>query len=334
MFVLAHISDVHLPLDGRPRTRELFGKRVLGYANWRRGRDEIHRGEVLEKIATHMLAQRPDHIAVTGDLVNVAAGREWFGARAFLDRLGPPDRVTAVPGNHDAYVGGSVPAMIEAFAPNMQGDAETSAVHSSVASPVIPVRNLDDRFPFVRLRGNVALIGCSTAVPTAPFMATGWLGEVQRTRLEEILTTLGEEGRTRIVLIHHPPVPGLATGRRRMTDQTEFAAILARTGAELVLHGHNHTATAIASPGPDAPVPIIGVASLSARAHGGKPAAQYNLIRIEGPDHSPAMTLERYGLMRDEHDDVALLQRTELTSAPLDQPVHPLSRPPMTEPVT
>jgi 3',5'-cyclic AMP phosphodiesterase CpdA len=157
-------------------------------------------------------------------------------------------------------------------------------------------------------------------------MATGWLGTSQLERLEHMLSALGEQGRTRVVLIHHPPVPGLSTGRRRMTDDLDFAAMLARTGAELVLHGHNHTATATTTPGPDAPVPVIGVASFSARAHGSKPAAQYNLIQIDGPDHSPSLLLERYGLRRDENDDVELLQRTDIGSAALDQPVHPLNR--------
>jgi 3',5'-cyclic AMP phosphodiesterase CpdA len=321
MFVLAHISDVHLPLNGRPRARELLGKRILGYANWRRGRDDIHRPEVLEKIATHMLSQAPDHIAVTGDLVNVAANREWAGARAFLDSLGDHDQVTVIPGNHDAYVGGSVPAMVEAFDANMRGDKEHQ--HADPAMPT--ARGLERRFPFVRLRGNMAIIACSTAVPTAPFMATGWLGKAQLDRLEILLTSLKAEGRYRVVLIHHPPVPGLATGRRRMSDDTEFAELLSRTGAELVLHGHNHTATAMMTPGPDTPIPVIGVPSTSARADSKRPAAQYNLFRFDGPDHAPLVTLERYGLRHDEKDPVELLQKTELASAPLHQPVHPLT---------
>ncbi|MEM8876369.1 MAG: metallophosphoesterase [Pseudomonadota bacterium] len=321
MFVLAHISDVHLPLDGRPRTRELLSQRILGYANWKRGRDQVHRAEVLAKITDHMVAQRPDHIAVTGDLVNVAAQREWPGARAFLDSLGSYQDVTVIPGNHDAYVGGGVPGMVAAFDPNMRGDTGHHASDGSSNS----VRGLDGRFPFVRLRGNVALIACSSAVPTAPFMATGRLGQDQLTRLEEELNALKAEGRVRVVLIHHPPIPGLASARRRLSDDADLAALFERTGAELVLHGHNHTATATMTPGPDAPVPIIGVPSTSARTHGERPAAQYNLLRFEGPDHAPSVTLERYGILRDEKDPVELFQKTDMAGAALHQPVHPLA---------
>ena len=45
-------------------------------------------------------------------------------------------------------------------------------------------------FPFVRRRGPLALIGLSTAVPTAPFMATGRLGDAQLARLGEMLDAL------------------------------------------------------------------------------------------------------------------------------------------------
>jgi hypothetical protein len=41
MFVLAHLSDLHMAL--RPRLLELAGKRGLGYVNWHRGRKYIHR---------------------------------------------------------------------------------------------------------------------------------------------------------------------------------------------------------------------------------------------------------------------------------------------------
>ena len=48
MFVLAHLSDLHMAL--RPRLLELAGKRGLGYINWHRGRKFIHRRETLDAI--------------------------------------------------------------------------------------------------------------------------------------------------------------------------------------------------------------------------------------------------------------------------------------------
>ena len=71
-FTLAHLSDPHLPPLPAARFRDLVGKRALGYLNWTRNRHKYHRREVLDSLVADMQAQRPDHIAVTGDLVNLA----------------------------------------------------------------------------------------------------------------------------------------------------------------------------------------------------------------------------------------------------------------------
>jgi 3',5'-cyclic AMP phosphodiesterase CpdA len=101
-FTLAHLSDPHLPPLPKPRLSELAGKRVLGYVNWTRNRHKYQRREVLDALVADMKAQGPDHIAVTGDLVNLALEAEFAPARAWLEGVGPPDRVTTIPGNHDA----------------------------------------------------------------------------------------------------------------------------------------------------------------------------------------------------------------------------------------
>ena len=92
MFVLAHISDIHLAPLPAPRPAELISKRGLGYLNWLRKRRAIHRPEVLEALVADLKAQQPDHIAVTGDLVNLSLANEFAPARAWLDRLGPAAR--------------------------------------------------------------------------------------------------------------------------------------------------------------------------------------------------------------------------------------------------
>jgi 3',5'-cyclic AMP phosphodiesterase CpdA len=104
MFVLAHISDPHLGPLPRGRWRELAGKRALGFLNYQLRRRHEHKMEVLDELLADLHAQKPDHIAVTGDLVNLALPDEFPAAAAFLARVGPPDRVSFVPGNHDAYV--------------------------------------------------------------------------------------------------------------------------------------------------------------------------------------------------------------------------------------
>ena len=104
MFTLAHLSDPHLAPLPAPRWRDLIGKRVTGYINWQRKRRFIHDAEVLGKIVADLKAQAPDHIAVTGDLANIALAEEFARGRDWLQDLGAPHDVSLVPGNHDAYV--------------------------------------------------------------------------------------------------------------------------------------------------------------------------------------------------------------------------------------
>ena len=103
-FTLAHLSDPHLPPLPSPRLSELMGKRAFGYLNWTRNRHRYHRRDVLDVLMSDLQAQVPDHIAVTGDLVNLALEAEFAPATAWLESVGSPERVTAVPGNHDAYI--------------------------------------------------------------------------------------------------------------------------------------------------------------------------------------------------------------------------------------
>src|ERR1700684_3962436 len=103
-FTLAHLSDPHLPPLPSPRLAELVGKRAFGYLNWTRNRHRYQRRDVLDVLISDLQAQVPDQIVVTGDLVNLALEREFAPAKAWLETVGPPERVTLVPGNHDAYV--------------------------------------------------------------------------------------------------------------------------------------------------------------------------------------------------------------------------------------
>src|SRR5947209_8660166 len=104
MFVLAHLSDPHLAPLPQPRWPELFGKRVTGFANWHRKRYRVHRSDVLARVVSDLKSQAPNHIAVTGDLVNISLAGEYAPARRWLDALGSTRDVTLVPGNHDIYV--------------------------------------------------------------------------------------------------------------------------------------------------------------------------------------------------------------------------------------
>ncbi len=122
MVVLAHLSDPHLGPLPKPRLAELAGKRATGYLNWRRKRQSVHRADVLARIVADLKTQAPDHIAVTGDLVNISLPGEYAPARAWLEALGPPHDVTLVPGNHDVYVRKAASAPAAHWGDYMRGD--------------------------------------------------------------------------------------------------------------------------------------------------------------------------------------------------------------------
>jgi 3',5'-cyclic AMP phosphodiesterase CpdA len=264
-FVLAHLSDPHLPPLPMLSLREFTGKRALGYLNWTRNRHAIHRREVLDSLVADLQAQHPDHIAVTGDLVNLALEAEFAPARAWLQSVGTPDHVTVVPGNHDAYARATRHHFAETFGDFMRGDAD--AAEDAVSLPLL------------RRRGPLALIGVSTAVPTGPLLATGRLGPVQLDALDRILTRLSVDRVFRVLLIHHP----LRSQSRykRLTDSGQLLALLKRHGVELVLHGHDHVHSTMWFDGPLGRIPAIGVPSASSIAHGRYPAAAYNLFSIK-----------------------------------------------------
>src|SRR5262249_52912642 len=127
-----------------------------------------------------------------------------------------------------------------------------------------------------------ALIGLTSAVATAPFMATGRVGPEQVARLDALLPRLARH--FRVVLIHHPPGRSHSGRFKRLTDAVALRAALARHGAELVLHGHDHVHALDWLAGPRGPIPALGVPSASATPIEGHDveAAAYNLYRIDG----------------------------------------------------
>src|SRR5258705_750849 len=262
-FTLAHLSDPHLPPLPSLRLRSPAGDRAAGYQKRPRTRRNVHKRDVLDALVSDLQAQKPDHIAITGDLVNLALEAEFAPSRAWLESVGAPDRVTVIPGNHDAYVRATQHRFAEAWGNYRDGDDATDAGVT---------------FPSLRRRGPLALISVSSAVPTPPLMATGRLGRIQLDGLGRMLAGLSAEQAFRVLLIHHP----LRSDSRikRLTDSSQLLAVLKLHGVELVLHGHDHVHSTIWIDGPNGVIPAIGVPSASALAHGRCPAPAYNLLSI------------------------------------------------------
>ncbi len=286
---LAQLSDVHLaPVRGLA-LRHLNVKRGLGYLNWQRSRRYVHRKASLDLVVADLKAQRPDHIAVTGDLINLGLPAEYEAARAWLESLGTPQNVTVIPGNHDIYTHVRGHPGVARWADFMRSDAWGAGLGIKDA----------DGFPFARKIGPVALICLNSAEETPPFIAAGRLGERQIAALGDLLERTRREGLVRVVLIHHPPLPGQAPARRALRDAAALERVLAKCGAELVLHGHNHRDNHLDFAWCKGHIPVIGVASGSAgRVHKREPLGRYNLLRITPSDSGAHIECITRGLDR------------------------------------
>lgn len=280
MYNLAHISDIHLgPMPNVAWTR-LLSKRITGYINWQRNRAKEFSPAVLNNLTTHMKNAKPDHMVITGDLVNIALVEEIDRAKNWLNSLGNGEELSIVCGNHDAYVNGMLEQAIIAWQEYLLGDDNIAVVNNS-------------SFPTLRTRGPCSIISVNTALPTKPFDATGLFGQWQAERLEKLL--LKEQGNCRVVLIHHPPIANATKPANRLKGDDLFRDVIARTGAELVLHGHTHLDTLYRIPGPKSPVPVVCVPAGGQAIGGKKPAAQYNWFEIEANVGKWNITQSKYG---------------------------------------
>lgn len=293
MITLAHISDVHLAPLPPVRLRELMGKRITGYINWKLRREKALHGDGLGSLVRHMREQSPDFIAVTGDLTNLSLPAEHTAALTWLRSLGDPARVCVSPGNHDAYVRGALRQALGLWGDYVRGEAIDEST-----------------FPFVRRIGDLAVICCSSAVATAPTFASGRFDPEQARRLRRCLELMGAAGYFRVVLIHHPPNLEASSPRYGLWGAAQFREIVAENGAELILHGHTHRSSIHAIAGPSGEVPVIGVAAAGAAQTGntGDDPARYNLFKIERLGTAWTCTMREYGFQRLGSDIVLRLQ--------------------------
>jgi 3',5'-cyclic AMP phosphodiesterase CpdA len=292
MTIIAHISDIHLAPLPKVRVRDLFNKRITGYLNWKLKRKGQMSGNSLQTLVNHLLSQRTDMTLVTGDLVNLSLPKEVEAAATWLKKLGTAQRVCMVPGNHDAYVPGALQHALKAYGAYATGET------------------LDDfPFPYVRRVGEVAIVGCSSAVATPPFFASGYFSQKQADRLAQVLRILGEAGFYRTVLIHHPPSKEAARPwHKTLFGAERFREVIAAHGAEMVLHGHTHVSSVHTIPGPKGAVPVIGVAAASTSPGSKAPPARYNLFQIDRLSHGWSCTMREFGYQRIGEDIVQRLQ--------------------------
>jgi len=261
---IAHLSDLQIGTWTGSPILAFANKRAWGALHWFVRRRWRQREAWLEPLFADLRAQKPDHVVITGDLTNFSLRSELDHAARVVDAMGFDGRtLTVVPGNHDEYVGGTRDGFVRAFAPYLSGD-----------------RSPAGRYPFVRVRGEVALIGLCSALPVPFGQSGGRLGAGQLQRLEEILGSPSMRRKFRVVALHHPPVRHRGNEARQLADRAELRGVLERGGCELVLHGHEHRDTLAWLAGPRAPIPSFGAGSATDSSRHRDRNARYNVYEI------------------------------------------------------
>jgi 3',5'-cyclic AMP phosphodiesterase CpdA len=295
---LAHCSDLHLLSHEGARWIDLANKRWIGAMNLISNRSRHYHVEAFDDMVRDLNAVGVDHVLCTGDVTNLALRQEFAFARDRFDHLAlGPRGVTVIPGNHDAYVAEGVPLFAELFADYAACDPGWEWTPADAGAPDEDGPD-DPHWPIVRVRGALALIGTSTSRATPWFTAYGRLGAGQLARLRRVLVDPRLTGKARVVAIHHPPAGARAESRiRGLRDHDAFAAVIAETGADLIVHGHEHRDMTCSLAGPDGPVPVRGVASGTYLHNKPERSARYRIYDIAdgtvGSDHVRVWDRER-----------------------------------------
>lgn len=231
---IAHVSDLHVlaPLGSELRGM-IFNKRITGLANLLMMRARVYRQDYLLAVL-RAAAEHAEHLVVTGDITNLSLEGEYRAAERLLSELQSMTEVTVVPGNHDVYL----PAIhherrfLHHFRKYMTSDLPDLSLELSAG-----------HFPSVKLRGPLAIIGLSSAVPRPPFVSAGYLGDDQLTALARVLAHPEVTRRTPIVLVHHSPFDAplrLEQLRGGLVDAAALRRALPTVARGLILYGHLH----------------------------------------------------------------------------------------------
>lgn len=275
---IAHFSDLHvLALEGVSRSRFL-NKRFTGLVNLRLKREHKHRPGHVRAVAREVARAKVDHVVITGDLTNLALEQEFEAVKQLIEtELGLDSKhVTIVPGNHDLYTRGAMRAQrfTRFFAPYLESDLPELAADISLG-----------RFPVVKLRGPVALIGMSSAVPRPPLVASGELGAKQLDALARILAHDEVKRRTAILALHHPihnPPSRIKTLVEGLVDAADLESVIAPLESGLLLHGHLHNRMQRSFPTKSGSVLAVGATSASLHHENEHRMAGFNLYELDG----------------------------------------------------
>ena len=223
MATIAQLSDLHLLEDSF--AKRAFGPRArLSYLSFGRRLDPHERRKRAADALQSVHAKNVDHLLITGDLTEDGHIEQFEVLAGLLaeSRI-PAERITLVPGNHDAYIDGA------AFAQAMKGPLRPYAPTSSLGTAL--------RF------GDVTIVPVSTAFHQSPLRSAGAIAPSELESLAGIARDSRLDGRPLVFAQHHAPGCLFTPLLQWIDGLSEHSVLLDlfRCCPHLhIMHGHTH----------------------------------------------------------------------------------------------
>ena len=218
----------------------------------------------------------PEAVAVSGDLTQQCTTSEFIKARAYLDEIRKTAPVIVIPGNHDIR-------WIGAVARNFNfGQTAHDFKYSRYARHISPDLNPALEVPGAVIAGCNTAHGISRGSLTRRFRDLGVIGHVNKRDLQKVEKAFENASpeAARVVMIHHNPIRGAASGRHGLANTKQALSAFASLGAEVILCGHDHQ-EAVHTVEASTPGLVISTAgTISNRLRAGRPSS-FNLVEID-----------------------------------------------------
>jgi 3',5'-cyclic AMP phosphodiesterase CpdA len=212
--------------DGFEKKRNWGERARLSYLSFGRRLDPAERRQRMRRALAEVKAAGVDHLVLTGDLTEDGHASQFeVLAELIAESRFPQDRITILPGNHDAYIDGA------AFEQAMAGPLRPYASMSKNCSP-IPLRD-------------ATLVPVSTAFRQSCLLSAGAIGDAARAALAAIVVDPAFTGKPLVFAQHHHPeshyMP-LWQWIDGIVDHEVLSAFLDKCPHLYVVHGHTHRA--------------------------------------------------------------------------------------------
>ena len=234
----------------------------------------------LDSLMSSITEIEPDAVAVSGDLTQRCSTSEFLKARAYLDSVREIAPVIVIPGNHDVRWLGAVARQLGAV--GLVGRSAHDFKYSKYIRYISPELSPSLEVPGVVIAGCNTAHGIARGSLTRRFRDLGVIGHVNKRDLKKVEGAFEKASpdAARIVMIHHNPIKGEASGRHGLANTKQALKAFEDLGAELVMCGHDHQ-EAVHTVQEFAPGLVISTAgTISNRIRGGKPSS-FNVVTID-----------------------------------------------------